>query len=206
MGSHTALQQALSLLLRAPPWLARRGLCGTASVPDKLSLFCSAPRHGWRGVDFAGPPRSPTSSLSFAPRPAMAGEAWTFLASTNTRPGWFLDEPTAEGAPVQASASALSKERSARDDRRVATNHRLSWMSPGGRGPPAARTPQRAARDSIDARSECLKSNQRTARPAPDRSSHRRLCRSRRCSPHWHSCPACRRSQRRRRRCRESSA
>ena len=86
-----------------PRIAARGGVWGAIPLSDQLSLFCSAPRHGWRGVDFAGPPRSPTSSLSFAPRLAMAGEAWAFLALTKIRPGWFLDEPTAESALVQVS-------------------------------------------------------------------------------------------------------
>jgi len=55
LGSQESPRQALSLLLRVSPRLARRGLRETHSVSDKLSLFCSASRQGWRGVDFFEP-------------------------------------------------------------------------------------------------------------------------------------------------------
>ena len=77
LGSHTGPRQALSF---AP----RPAMAGEA----------------WTLGDRPGPRRT----LSFAPRPAVTGEAWTFFESTKTRPSWFLDEPTAESAPLLASA------------------------------------------------------------------------------------------------------
>jgi len=82
---------------------ARRGVWGAKRVPDKLSLFCSASRQGWRGVDFGRPTRSPTSSLSFAPRLAKAGEAWTFLNPAITPPGWQIHQPTVRPSTSQSS-------------------------------------------------------------------------------------------------------
>ena len=76
---------------------------GRPTGPRQALSF--APRPAMAGEAWTlGDRPGPRQALSFAPRLAMAGEAWTFFESTKTRPGLFLNQPTAGSATLLASA------------------------------------------------------------------------------------------------------